>query len=83
MILTSLLAATPDVSLLLGIDVATFSATTVHGQAIPGTDRLGGIVNIGLGTVLSRSVAANVTVGIGITRAAPPFQLTVALPLRW
>lgn len=83
MIFTSLLAATPDVSLLLGIDVATFSATTVHGQAIPGTDRLGGIVNIGLGSVLSRSVAANVTVGIGITRAAPPFQLTVALPLRW
>jgi uncharacterized protein len=81
-VLTTLLAATPDVSLLLGIDVATFSPTTVRGRSVPGTDRLGGIVNIGLATVLSRTVGANVTAGIGITPAAPPFQLTVALPLR-
>jgi hypothetical protein len=82
-ILTSLLAVTPDVSLLLGIDVATFSATTVRGQSVPDTDRLGGILNVGLSSVLSRSVAANVTAGIGVTRAAPPFQLTMSLPIRW
>lgn len=82
-ILTSLLAATPDLSLLLGIDVATFSATTVRGEPVPGTDRLGGILNVGMSAVLSRSVAANVAAGIGITRAAPPLQLTVSLPFRW
>jgi uncharacterized protein len=82
-ILSSFLAATPDVSLMAGVDVATFSATTVGGERVPGTDRVGGIVNLGLSSVLSRRIAANLITSIGFTRAAPPLQLTMSLPVRW
>jgi hypothetical protein len=81
-IATALLAATPDVSLLLGLDVATFSETTVRGESLPRSDRLGAIVNVGVARVLTRSLGASLTAGIGVTPAAPPFLLSLALPLR-
>lgn len=81
-IATALLAATPDVSVLLGLDVATFSETTVRGVSLPRSDRLSAIVNVGVARVLTRRLGANLTAGIGVTPAAPPFLLSLSLPLR-
>jgi hypothetical protein len=80
--LTTLLAATPDSSLLVGLDVASFSATKVDGRTVPGTDRLSGLLNLGLTTIVSRDVYVSVTGAIGVTPAAPDFQLMLAFPFR-
>src|SRR6266542_1740094 len=81
-ILGTLLAATPDTSLLVGLDVASVSATRVRGVTVPGTDRLSGVLNVGLYTVMARDLFLNVSAGIGVTPAAPDLELTVALPFR-
>jgi uncharacterized protein len=81
-IATALLAATPNVSLLLGLDVATFSETTVRGVSLPRSDRLSAIVNLGVARVLTRRLGASLTAGIGVTPAAPTFLLSLSLPLR-
>ncbi|HEX9400247.1 MAG TPA: hypothetical protein VF912_09075 [Anaeromyxobacter sp.] len=81
-ILRTLLAATPDTSLLIGFDVASVFATKAKGVTEPGTDRLSGVLNIGLYTSVARDLFLNVAAGVGVTPAAPDFELTVALPFR-
>jgi uncharacterized protein len=81
-LLRVLLAATPNTSLLLGLDVTSTIATRVEGRPFPETARLGGTLDVGLSTVVGRDLLLNVTAGLGITPAAPPFQLAIALPLR-
>ena len=81
-ILRMLLAATPNTSLLLGIDAASFFATTLQGQSVPGSERLIAVLDLGLATILWRDLFLNVTAGIGITPAAPDFQIAIALPFR-
>jgi hypothetical protein len=76
-----LLAATPDTSLLLDVDVNSSFATRVGGFEIGDSDRLSGVLELGLARVLSRSLFFNTTAGIGFTRAAPDFRLAVSLPL--
>jgi uncharacterized protein len=81
-IATALLAATPDVSLLVALDVATFSATTVGGDRLPRSDRLSAIVSVGVSRVLTRRLGASLTAGFGVTSAAPPLLLSLSLPFR-
>jgi hypothetical protein len=81
--LGTFLAATPDTSLLLDIDVESSFPGRFGQQEITGTDRLAGIVELGLATVLSRTTLLNITTGIGFTSAAPDFRLTVSLPVRF
>jgi hypothetical protein len=78
-----ILAATPDTSVLLNVDVNSSFATKVDGQAVAETDRLRGVVEVGLVTVLSRDFLFNITTGIGFTTAAPDFQLTISLPIQF
>ncbi len=77
------LAATPDTSLLLDIDVELNFPSEFGEQEITGTDRLAGIVEIGLATILGRATLLNITTGIGFTSTAPDFRLTVSLPVRF
>jgi predicted double-glycine peptidase len=81
-VLSTLLAATPYTSFLVGFDVATVFATRVSGASVPGTDRLTGVLNVGLYTIVTRDVFLNVTGAFGVTPAAPDFELTIALPFR-
>jgi hypothetical protein len=78
-----ILAATPDTSVLLNVDVNSSFATQVGGQPIADTDRLRGVVEVGLVTVLSRDFLFNITTGVGFTPATPDFQLTVSLPIQF
>jgi hypothetical protein len=75
-----LLAATPDTSLLLDVDVNSSFATRVGRFEIGDSDRLSGVVEIGLATVLSKDLFLNLTTGIGFTSAAPDFRLAASLP---
>jgi len=81
-ILGLLMAATPDTSVLLDVDAASFFATRVGGERLGATDRLSAVIELGASTLVSRSLLLNVTAGIGITPSAPKFQLTVTVPLR-
>jgi hypothetical protein len=82
LVLRVLLAATPDTSLLIGIDAANSFARRVRGTAVPGTERLSTTLDIGLSTVVGRDQFVDVTVGVGVTPAAPAFQLAASLPFR-
>ena len=78
-----ILAATPDTSVQLNVDVNSSFATQVGGRTIAETDRLRGVVEVGLVTVLSRDFLFTVTTGIGFTPATPDFRLTVSLPIQF
>lgn len=75
------LAATPDTSLLLDVDVNSSFATRVGGFEIGDSDRLSGVVELGLATILRRTTLLNVTAGIGFTDSAPDFRLATSLPI--
>jgi hypothetical protein len=82
LVLGLILAATPGTSVLLDVDVASISATTLRGRRVAKTDRLSGILEIALSTIVGRDLLLNFTVGIGVTPSAPDLHLAVALPFR-
>jgi hypothetical protein len=76
-----LLAATPDTSLILDVDVNSSFATRVGGFEIDDSDRVSGVIELGLATILTRNTFLNITAGIGFTSAAPDFRLATSLPI--
>jgi hypothetical protein len=50
---------------------------------LAGTDEIGAVLQLGLGTVLSRNTLLNVSLGIGVTADSPDFQLGVSVPIRF
>ncbi len=82
LVLGVILAATPETSVLLDVDLASMSATTIGGRRVAETDRLSGILEIGASTIVGRDLLLNLTVGIGITPSAPDLHLAIALPFR-
>ncbi len=81
-ILAVILAATPETSVALDVDVASFSATVAGGQPLAGTDRLSGVLEIGVSTIVARNLLLNVIAGVGVTPAAPDLRLAVSVPFR-
>lgn len=81
-ILGVILAATPETSVLLDVELASISATSIGGRRLAGTDRLSGILEIALSRIVGRDLLLNFTIGIGITPSAPDLQLAVAFPFR-
>jgi hypothetical protein len=81
--LGAFLVATPDTSLLLDVDVESSFPSRFGEQEITETDRLAGIVEIGLATIVTRATLLSITTGIGFTSTAPDFRLTVSLPVRF
>ena len=74
------MAATPDTSVFLDVDV---NSTFADRVGVIGSNRLVGVVETGAATVLSRATLLNITAGMGFTSAAPDFRLTVSLPTRF
>jgi hypothetical protein len=79
--LGGLLAVTPDTSVLLDVDLNPSFETRVGGFAIGDSDRLSGVVELGVARVLSKHTLLNVTAGIGFTDTAPDFRLATSLPV--
>jgi hypothetical protein len=79
--LGAILVATPDTSLQLDVDVNALFATRVRGFEVRDSDRVSGIVDLGVVTVVSKDMVLNVIAGIGFTSAAPDFRLGVSLPI--
>jgi hypothetical protein len=80
---SSILAVSPETSLSFGIELSFFGETDVGGQEIAGSDGLSGILELGLGTVLTPSTLLSITTGMGFTEDAPDFRFGVSLPIRF
>ena len=56
---------------------------TLAGKELLASDETSAILQIGLGTVVSRHVLLNFMVGIGLTSDSPGFQFGVSMPVRF
>jgi len=81
--LGTLLAASPRTSIRGAFEVSRSGRTEVNGAAVPGSDVAVATLQLGLATLLSRRTLLDIQVAIGVTRDAPDFSLTVALPIRF
>lgn len=79
----TILAASPDSSWRLALNLARFMDTEVNGAAIPGSDVTTALLELGVASVLSSKSLLDVTVGVGLTDSSPDFTLKVAMPIRF
>jgi hypothetical protein len=80
--LGALLAVSPDTSVSFSFNQAFTQVTRVDGARIPGSDGVAGVVQVGLDQVLSSRTLLDVSLGLGVTKDAPDYVLTVSLPIR-
>jgi len=81
--LGTILAASPGSSLTLGVNLAFVDSARVDGQSVPGTDTVSGTLQIGLGTVLSKSAMLSLGGEFRFSGNVPNFRLSLALPIRF
>lgn len=81
--LGTILAASPDTAVNLGMNLGFPRLTRLNGQAVPDSDTVFATLQIGVGTVLSRNVLLNVAGDIRVTGNVPNFRLTVSVPIRF
>jgi hypothetical protein len=79
----AILAASPQTSLLGGFELSRARMTRINGAKVPGTDAVSGTLQFGVATLLSPRALLDIQVGIGVTRDAPDFRITAALPIRF
>lgn len=79
----AILATSPDTSLRAAFNLTYFKKTKFGGIPLSGTDEPAGLLEFGGSVVLTESTALDVLVGAGVTRSAPDFRITIALPTRF
>jgi hypothetical protein len=81
--LGTILAASPESSLRAVFQQTFFDSTKLGGVAVPGTSDHAALLELG-GTFLIRGTTAlDVAIGAGLTRAAPDYRISIALPMRF
>jgi len=76
------LAASPETSLQFFLDNAFFMDTQVDGRDVPGSDDVVAVFSVGVSSILSSRVFADVELGVGLTEAAPDYTIRVAFPIQ-
>ena len=79
----TILAASPETSLRLSVDLSRAGRTRIAGSDVPGSDTTVAIFEFGVAKLLTRRTLVDVHVGIGLTPDAPHFRLRLALPIRF
>jgi hypothetical protein len=77
------LAVTPDISASAGLSFAFEDDTKIDGSKASGSGTTVGVVDLGLGIVLSKDVFLNFTGAFGITDDSPDVFLGISLPVRF
>lgn len=77
------LATSPDTSLRAAFNVTFYDTTNVGGVALAESDDPLALLEVGGSVVISERTALDVLVGAGLTRNAPDYRITVALPIRF
>lgn len=80
--LGTLLAVSPETSLNFGFSQQFRSRTNVDGVPIPGSDGVAAMALFGVDQALSSRFLLDVSLGVGVTRDAPDYQLMFSLPIR-
>jgi hypothetical protein len=81
--LGGLLAASPETALNLGLNIGFIKPEHVNGQAVADSDTVLGTLQIGVGTILTRSMLLNISGEFRVTGNVPNFRLTATLPVRF
>lgn len=79
----SILAARPDTSVSLGLNLAFVGSARLDGQRVPESDTVAGTLQVGLGTILTRRMMLNLSAELRVTGEVPNFRLNAALPIRF
>ena len=77
------LAASPDIALNAGLSLGFVRPVGLNGQPVPDSDTVVGTFQLGIGTVLTRSVLLNISADMRLTGPVPDFRLTASLPVRF
>ena len=79
----SILAASPETSANVGLNLGFVRATRLDGQRIPESDNVLGTLQIGFSTILTRRVLLNISGDFRVTGDVPNFRLSATLPVRF
>lgn len=79
----AILATSPGTSLRAAFNLILYNKTKFGGIARAGSDDPYGLLEFGGSAVLTDSMALDVLVGAGVTRNAPKYRISVALPIRF
>jgi hypothetical protein len=78
-----ILAASPDTSVSISLNMAFSGRVEVEGRRVRGTDRVIGIIELGVAQILTRRVLLDIRTEIGVTDDAPDLALVVSFPFRF
>lgn len=81
--LGGILAARPDTSVNLGLNLAFVRAARVDGERVPESDTVLGMLQVGVGTILTRRAMLNLSADLRVTGDVPNFRLNASLPIRF
>lgn len=81
--LGGILAASPDTSFGIALNVARSSRAKVAHRTVSGSDQLIGILELSVAQILTKRLLLNVTSEIGVTDDARDLRLLIALPIRF
>lgn len=79
----AILAVSPETSLLFGLEQSYSQVARLRGADLPGTNRSAAVFSVGFGTLASSVGMIEASVGIGLTRDVPRFQVNLSTPLKF
>ena len=79
----AVLAVSPETSLSFAFEAAYALPFRLYGQNAYRSDRTSGVFRVGVATLASRSGFLQVSVGMGLTRDVPQFEVAVATPFQF
>ena len=77
------LAVNPEASLNFALDQKFTRSTSLNSVSLPGTYLSTAVFRMGTSYIYARGRSVDLGVGIGLSRGAPNFQLSVNFPLRF
>lgn len=80
---SAILAVSPETAISFGLAQLYGERVRLERVAIPGTSRTAAVFSVGLSQRVSRAGFLDFTLGIGLTRDVPRFQVSVAAPLQF
>lgn len=78
----AILAASPQTALRANFEVSRAGMIRINGTKVPGSDTTAGTLQLGFATLMGRQALFDLQFGIGVTRDAPDFRITAAVPIR-
>jgi hypothetical protein len=77
------LAASPQTSLSVGIQQSFVGNTRIFNNSIPGTDAISSVFTFGASSIIGSRLFFSTVAGIGLTKNAPDYFISVAIPFRF